>query len=324
MVSVTMVNGKNSGSKSSSKTRDSRRDRSALELYLKDVSRRDLISREKERELVWRIKLGDEKALEEMVEANLRFVIKIAKEYQGNGLSLEDLIGEGNGGLVDAATRYDGRSGVKFTSYAVWWIRQRILLALGNKVRLVDLPMNKLKHLIMIGNVRSSLEQENGREVTYEEIGERADLDPHYVENLIGFYGWPVSLDAPADEDPDTTFIDTIRYEEEINAEEGFVQVGLVEDVRSALNILTPREGEVLSLYFGIDRENTATLEQIGDYLGLTKERVRQIRDSALETLEYSPKNRKLRSYLNENIDPKVDGPKAYWEKDLADNEKDD
>jgi RNA polymerase primary sigma factor len=277
------------------------RRRSALELYLKDIAYNPLLTPEQEFDLARRIRAGDRKSLDRMVESNLRFVITIAKEYQGRGLLLEDLIAEGNVGLVRAATRYDEAVGVKFTTYAVWWIRQGILSALAEKARMVRLPVNKIKHLCRLERIASGLKQELGREPSTEEIARQAEMQPRQVQDLLDASRWHVSLDSPLEEGPDTCLMEIIEDKEQENPENAVMQRAMMDEIRSALDSLTPREAQILRLYFGLSGEEPLTLEQIGNQFNLTKERVRQIRDKALMALKHPSRMRRIRVYLTEN-----------------------
>lgn len=275
--------------------------RSALELYFKDIAYNELLTPQQEVELAKRIRAGDRKSLEQMIESNLRFVITIAKEYQGRGLPLEDLIAEGNMGLVRAATRYDEGVGVKFTTYGVWWIRQGILSALAEKARMVRLPVNKIKHLSKLDRIASDLKQEFGREPSVDEIAYRAELKPKQVQDLLDASRWHVSLDMPIDEGPDTSLIEILEDKDQITPETAVMEQAMADEIRAALDTLSSREALVLKLYFGLNGEDPMTLEQIGNILNLTKERVRQIRDKALATLKHPSRMRKIRTYLTEN-----------------------
>ncbi|MCZ6635661.1 MAG: RNA polymerase sigma factor RpoD/SigA [bacterium] len=277
------------------------RRRSALELYLRDIAYNDLLTPAQEFELAQKIRAGDRKSLEKMIESNLRFVITIAKEYQGRGLPLEDLIAEGNIGLVRASTRYDETVGVKFTTYAVWWIRQGILSALAEKARMVRLPVNKIKHLSKLERISSNLKQNLGRDPSVEEIAAQADMQPKQVQDLLAASRWHVSLDMPIDDGPDTTLIEILADKNQETPEVSVMDQAMADEIRAALDSLSPRDGRVLRLYFGINSGETMTLEQIGNILNLTKERVRQIRDKALAALKHPSRMRKIRTYLMEN-----------------------
>ncbi|MFT5368569.1 MAG: RNA polymerase primary sigma factor [Candidatus Latescibacterota bacterium] len=277
------------------------RKRTALELYLKDIAYNELLTPQQEVELAIKIRAGDRKSLEKMIESNLRFVITISKEYQGRGLPLEDLIAEGNMGLVRAATRYDEKVGVKFTTYAVWWIRQGILSALAEKARMVRLPVNKIKHLSKLERISAGLKQGLGREPTVDEIAHKAEMNPTQVQTLLDASRWHISLDMPIDDGPDTCLLEILADKHQQTPEALVLDQAMAEEVRSALETLSPREARVLRLYFGINSGETMTLEQIGNILSLTKERVRQIRDKALTSLKHPSRMRKIRAYLTEN-----------------------
>lgn len=276
------------------------RKRTALELYLKDIAYNTLLTPQQEFDLAVRIRSGDRKSLEKMVESNLRFVITIAKEYQGRGLPLEDLIAEGNVGLVRAATRYDETVGVKFTTYAVWWIRQGILSALAEKARMVRLPVNKIKHLCRLERIASGLKQELGREPNTEEVAKIAEMQPKQVQDLLDASRWHVSLDSPLEEGPDTSLLEIIEDKEAESPETVVMRRAMIEEIRSALETLSPREAQILKMYFGINGDDPMTLEQIGNQFSLTKERVRQIRDKALGALKHPSRMRRIKVYLGE------------------------
>ena len=277
------------------------RRRTALELYLRDIAYNDLLTPQQEVKLAKRIRAGDQKSLAQMVESNLRFVITIAKEYQGRGLPLEDLIAEGNVGLVRAATRYDETVGVKFTTYAVWWIRQGILSALAEKARMVRLPVNKIKHLCRLERISSGLKQELGREPSIEEVAIRAEMQPRQAQDLLEAARWHVSLDMPLEEGPDTSLLEILADTDQVTPEMEVMEQSMATEVRAVLDTLSEREARVLRLYFGLDGGDSMTLEQIGNQLSLTKERVRQIRDKALAALKHPSRMRKIRAYLTEN-----------------------
>ena len=222
--------------------------RSALELYFKDIAYNELLTPQQEVELAKRIRAGDRKSLEQMIESNLRFVITIAKEYQGRGLPLEDLIAEGNMGLVRAATRYDEGVGVKFTTYGVWWIRQGILSALAEKARMVRLPVNKIKHLSKLDRIASDLKQEFGREPSVDEIAYRAELKPKQVQDLLDASRWHVSLDMPIDEGPDTSLIEILEDKDQITPETAVMEQAMADEIRADLDTLSSREALVLKL----------------------------------------------------------------------------
>ena len=283
------------------RTDASSRRRSALELYLKDIAYNDLLTPKQEVALAKRIRAGDRRSLEQMVESNLRFVITIAKEYQGRGLPLEDLIAEGNVGLVRAATRFDETVGVKFTTYGVWWIRQGILSALAEKARMVRLPVNKIKHLCRLERISSALKQQLGREPSVYEIAKIAEMKPKQTQDLLDAARWHVSLDMPLEEGPDTCLMELLEDKEQVTPEAEVMEQSLGEEIQAALDSLSAREALVLRLYYGITGEEPMTLEKIGNQLSLTKERVRQIRDKALGALKHPSRTRKIKAYLTEN-----------------------
>jgi len=277
------------------------RDRSALDLYLKDISPNDLLTQEQEASLARRIRMGDRESFDQMIESNLRFVITIAKEYQGRGLPLEDLIGEGNLGLVHAASRFDEGIGVKFTTYAVWWIRQSILAALAEQARMVRLPVNKVKHLCRLDRVARNLKQRLGREPSTEEIAEESGLTVRQVRDILHASRWHLSLDAPAGESVDTNMLDILEDKDQLPPDEAIMKQLLMEELETAIASLSPREAEVLKLYFGLSGEDPMTLEEIGKRLGLTKERIRQIRDKALNALKHPSRISRIRCYMTES-----------------------
>ncbi len=276
------------------------RDRSALDLSLKDISPNDLLTQKQEASLARRIRMGDQDSFDQMVESNLRFVITIAKEYQGRGLPLEDLIGEGNLGLVQAAGRFDESIGVKFTTYAVWWIRQSILAALAGQARMVRLPVNKVKHLCRLDRLSRNLKQRLGREPSTEEIAEESGLSVRQVRDILHASRWHLSLDAPAGDTVDANMLDILEDKNQTPPDEAIMKQLLSEELETAIASLSPREAEVLTHYFGLTGEEPMTLEVIGKRLGLTKERIRQIRDKALNALKHPSRVNRIRGYLTE------------------------
>lgn len=272
-------------------------DQNALDQYLQDVSKHELISPEREKELGRRAQEGDVEAIQELARANLRFVISVAKKYQNRGVSLTDLIQEGNAGLVTAAEKFDPERGVKFISYAVWWIRQAILAALANHGRSVRVPLNRASDLSRVLRERENLKQELGREPTVEELAEVTDLSPDMVQSLQTLNAGEVRLDAPIGDSDDSRLVERFLAEE---AEEPEVEVEknlLVEEVREALKTLEPRDQKVLRLYYGLEGEREHTLEEIGDMLGVTRERIRQLRDRALRRLREGDRGSALESF---------------------------
>jgi len=275
------------------------KERDALDLYLKDISPNDLISPEEEARLAMLIRMGDKPSYDKLIESNLRFVITIAKEYQGRGLPLEDLIGEGNIGLCRAAKKFDESIGVKFTTYAVWWIRQSILGALAEQARMVRLPVNKVKHLCRLDREARTLKQKLGREPSTEEIAEECDLNVRQVRDLQYASRWHLSLDAPNNDTPDaTSLLDILEDKDQPPLDEELKREMMNEYLHEAVESLNPREQEVINLYFGLNGDDPMTLEEIGVRLGLTKERIRQIRDKALNALQHPSRIDKLRAAI--------------------------
>lgn len=272
-------------------------DNSALDHYLSDVSEHELISPEKEIELGKRAQAGDEDAVMELARANLRFVISVAKKYQNRGVSLADLIQEGNVGLVTAARKFDPDQGVKFISYAVWWIRQAILASLANHGRSVRVPLNRASDLARIFRERERLKQELGRDPTLEEVAEAADLKPNIVRQLQTLNSAEVRLDAPIGDSDDSYLVERFVLDEAEEPEEDVEDRLLAEQINRALDQLNPRDAKVVRLYFGLDGGETHTLEEIGNMLGVTRERVRQLRDRALKRLREGDMGPALESF---------------------------
>ncbi len=260
-------------------------ERTALDQYLRDVSRHELLTPEQEVELGRRAQRGDEDAVQALVRANLRFVISIAKKYQNRGVSLIDLIQEGNVGLVTAARKFDPEQGVKFISYAVWWIRQAILSALANQGRAVRVPLNRASDLARIFRERERLKQELRRDPSTEEIAVAAKLTPEVVEQLQTLNASEIRLDAPIGDSDDSQLVERFITEEASEPEEAVEERLLSEQIDRALATLSPRDAQVLRLYFGLDNGREHTLEEIGNMLGVTRERIRQLRDRALKRL---------------------------------------
>lgn len=271
----------------------------SLDLYLREIGETPLITAEKEVELAKRIKQGDHDALEKLTKANLRFVVSVAKQYQNQGLSLADLINEGNIGLIKAAKRFDETRGFKFISYAVWWIRQAILQALAEQSRIVRLPLNRVGTLHKIGKVSSSLEQEYGREPSPDEIARELELSALEVSDTLKISNSHLSLDAPFSVSEDNSLIDVLEDEFQPSPDENLLDDSLRIEIEKALDTLTPREAEVINLYFGLNGEKALTLEEIGARFGLTRERVRQIKEKAIRRLRHTSRSKSLRAYLN-------------------------
>lgn len=270
----------------------------SLDQYLQEIGDEDLLCAEEEVELAKRIKRGDQRALERLTRANLRFVVSVAKQYQNRGLSLGDLINEGNLGLIKAAKRFDETKGFKFISYAVWWIRQAILQALAEQSRIVRLPLNRVGALHKIGKAFSGLEQEFGREPSPMEIADELDMPPHEVLDTLKISSRHLSLDAPFNDDNENRLLDVLEDEMQPSPDEALMSDSLRQEVKKALKTLSPREAEVISLYFGIGREFPMTLEEIGGRFGLTRERVRQIKEKAIARLRHASRSRPLKAYM--------------------------
>jgi RNA polymerase primary sigma factor len=274
----------------------------SLDKYLQEISREEMITPEQEVELATRIKQGDQAALNKLTRANLRFVVSVSKQYQNQGLTLPDLINEGNLGLIKAAERFDETRGFKFISYAVWWIRQSILQALAEQARIVRLPLNKIGSINKVNRAFSELEQRFEREPSYDEVAEDLDMSVDEVEASLMNSSRSVSMDAPFGEDGDSgTLYDVLSLDKEGNSPDAqLMSQSLKNEIENALASLTPREADVLRLYFGIggDGRNTLTLEEIGMKFDLTRERVRQIKEKAIRRLKHSTRSAKLLKYL--------------------------
>jgi len=270
----------------------------SLDIYLREINATALLTREQEVAIAKRIQAGDEAALDHLVRANLRFVVSIAKQYSNQGLSLEDLINEGNVGLIKAARRFDHTRGFKFISYAVWWIRQAILQALAEQSRIVRLPLNRAGALYRIGKTVRSLTQELGRQPTLDEISKRTHLSIPEVRDTMAIASTYLSLDDPFEDDDDNSLMDSIQDENSARPDEVTFGHTLESDLRSALAGLEPREETILRLYFGIDCADPMTLEQIGAQMGLTRERIRQIKEKALAKLRAAQGGSCLQAYV--------------------------
>ncbi len=270
----------------------------SLEVYLNEISSQDMLTAEEEVALAKKIRVGDEDALKRLVNGNLRFVVSIAKEYQNQGLSLGDLINEGNIGLIKAATRFDETRGFKFISYAVWWIRQSILQALAEHSRVVRLPLNRVGTLNKISKVFARLEQEFEREPSASEIAGALELAPKEIRDAFRFGTRQISLDAPLKNGENNTLVELIEVEPDNQPDNGLLNESLRQEIERALSSLSDRESEVLKLYFGIGRDRPFTLEEIGDHFGLTRERVRQIKEKAIAKLRHQTRSRSLRQFL--------------------------
>lgn len=274
------------------------RESQSLDKYLQEIGRVELLEAEEEIDLARRIKKGDQKALEKLTKANLRFVVSVAKQYQNQGLSLGDLINEGNLGLIKAAKRFDETRGFKFISYAVWWIRQSILQALAEQSRIVRLPLNRVGALNKIGKAFSTLEQEFEREPSASELAEELDMSLFEVADTLKISGRHLSMDAPFAQGEDNRLLDVIQDERTPLPDHLLIKESLSKEVERALGTLTEREAEVIRLYFGLGREHSLTLEEIGEKFQLTRERVRQIKEKAIRRLRHASRSKQLRAYL--------------------------
>ena len=274
------------------------RETASLDKYLQEIGKVDLITAEEEVELAQRIKAGDQIALEKLTKANLRFVVSVAKQYQNQGLTLPDLINEGNLGLIKAAKRFDETRGFKFISYAVWWIRQSILQALAEQSRIVRLPLNKIGSINKINKMYAFLEQANERVPSAEEIAKELDMTISDVKESMKNSGRHVSMDAPLVEGEDSNLYDVLRSGESPNPDRNLLHESLRTEIERALETLTPREADVVRLYFGLGEKHAMTLEEIGETFDLTRERVRQIKEKAIRRLKHTSRSRILKTYL--------------------------
>ena len=273
------------------------RESASLDKYLQEIGKEDLITVEEEVELAQRIKKGDQEALEKLTKANLRFVVSVAKQYQNQGLSLPDLINEGNLGLIKAAEKFDETRGFKFISYAVWWIRQSILQSLAEQSRIVRLPLNQVGSLNKINKAFARFEQENERTPSPEELANVLDLPKEKVSDTLRVSGRHVSVDAPFSDGEDNNLLDVLVNTDSPNADRGLINESLSTEVERALATLTDRERDIIRYFFGIGCPEM-TLEEIGEKFGLTRERVRQIKEKAIRRLRHSSRNKFLKSYL--------------------------
>jgi RNA polymerase primary sigma factor len=274
------------------------RESQSLDKYLQEIGKVDLLTPDQEIELAIRIKNGDQIALETLTKANLRFVVSVAKQYQNQGLSLGDLINEGNLGLIKAARRFDETRGFKFISYAVWWIRQSILQALAEQSRIVRLPLNRVGALNKITKAYSQLEQEYEREPRASEIAAEVEMDVNEVADTLKISGRHVSVDAPFAQGEDNRLLDVLQNEQQPQPDYTLMSESLKKEISRALLALTEREAEVIRLYFGLNKEHSLTLEEIGEKFNLTRERVRQIKEKAIRRLQRNPKTKNLKAYL--------------------------
>lgn len=273
------------------------RDERSLEKYLQEIGREDLLTTEQEVELAQRIKQGDRVALEKLTKANLRFVVSVAKQYTNQGLSLPDLINEGNVGLIKAAEKFDETRGFKFISYAVWWIRQSILQAIAEKSNMIKLPLNQVGARKKISDISNQFEQENGRRPTLDEIASQLDIPEEKLEGAFNTSGRPISVDAPINDNEGNSLIDMLTSDDGAQADNELVQESLREEITRTLNVLNERERTIIESFFGIN-QSEQTLEEIANKCGLTRERVRQIKEKAIRKLRNNTKSKLLKSYL--------------------------
>ncbi len=274
------------------------RESKSLDKYLQDISKIPMITADEEVELAQRIKQGDQKALEKLTTANLRFVVSVSKQYQNQGLKLPDLINEGNAGLVKAAKRFDETRGFKFISYAVWWIRQAILQALAEQSRIVRLPLNKIGSINKINKAYSHLEQTHERAPSAHEIAKNLDLTESNVKQSMKISGRHVSMDAPLKEGEDFSLYDVVKTDEMPSPDSELIQDSLNVEVNRALDTLSEKEAEVIRHYYGISKKHPMSLQEIGDAFGLTRERVRQIKEKGIRRLRHTSKSKVLKTYL--------------------------
>ena len=274
------------------------RETASLDKYLQEIGKVDLITADEEVELAQKIKAGDQKALEKLTKANLRFVVSVAKQYQNQGLTLPDLINEGNLGLIKAAQRFDETRGFKCISYAVWWIRQSILQALAEQSRIVRLPLNKIGSINKINKMYALLEQSSERAPSAEEIAKELDMTVNDVKESMKNSGRHLSMDAPLVEGEDSNLYDVLRSGESPNPDRELIHESLQTEIERALETLTPREADVVRLYFGLGDQHPMTLEEIGETFDLTRERVRQIKEKAIRRLKHTSRSKILKTYL--------------------------
>lgn len=274
------------------------RESQSLDKYLQEIGKVDLLTPDEEVDLAVRIKQGDQLALEKLTKANLRFVVSVAKQYQNQGLSLGDLINEGNLGLIKAAQRFDETRGFKFISYAVWWIRQSILQALAEQSRIVRLPLNRVGSLNKISKTFSELEQKFEREPSPEELAEVLEINTSEVVDTMKISGRHVSMDAPFVAGEENSLLDVLENDGDETPDSELMSDSLRKEVQRALSTLTQREADVIALYFGLNGEHSMTLEEIGEKFNLTRERVRQIKEKAIRRLRHTSRSKALKPYL--------------------------
>ena len=270
----------------------------SISLYLSEIGRYEPLPPEREVELAIRIQKDDDLAMKELIESNLRFVVSVAKKYQGNGLSLADLINEGNLGLIKAAKRFDHSRGFKFISYAVWWIRQSILQALAEQARLIRLPLNRVGTITKITRVAEKLEAEIERQPKANEISHQLEMTPDEVVNAMQYSRRHSSLDTPFQDGEDNSLMDVLEDTLDISPDDKLMRESMKEDVKASLDTLADRERSVIEMYYGINRESALTLNEIGEEFSLTRERVRQIKAKAIQRLGHKSRSKMLRKYL--------------------------
>ena len=274
------------------------RETASLDKYLQDIGKEELITADEEVQLAQKVKQGDQLALEKLVKANLRFVVSVAKQYQNQGLSLPDLINEGNLGLIKAAKRFDETRGFKFISYAVWWIRQSILQALAEQSRIIRLPLNQVGSLNKIKKATSKLEQEFERAPSAEEIAEKLEMPDYKIDAAKKITTRYISMDAPLTQDDETKFLDVFVSENPIHTDDTLMRESLAREIQRSLATLTKKERDVINLYYGIGMPHGLTLEEIGAKFDLTRERVRQIKEKAIRRLKHTSRSKLLKAYL--------------------------
>jgi RNA polymerase primary sigma factor len=276
------------------------RETASLDKYLQDIGKEELITADEEVQLAQKVKQGDQLALEKLVKANLRFVVSVAKQYQNQGLSLPDLINEGNLGLIKAAKRFDETRGFKFISYAVWWIRQSILQALAEQSRIIRLPLNQVGSLNKIKKATSKLEQEFERTPSAEEIAEKLEMPDYKIDAAKKITTRYISMDAPLTQDDETKFLDVFVSDESSHTDDTLMRESLAREIQRSLATLTKKERDVINLYYGIGMPHGLTLEEIGAKFDLTRERVRQIKEKAIRRLKHTSRSKLLKAYLGQ------------------------
>ncbi len=276
------------------------RDNPSLDKYLHEIGRLEMVTAEEEVELARKIRQGDSKALEKLVNANLRFVVSVAKQYQNQGLSLPDLINEGNVGLIKAAQRFDETRGFKFISYAVWWIRQSILQALAEQARIVRLPLNKIGSINRINKTFAELEQKYEREPTVLEVAQALELAPDDIKDALRTTGRHISMDAPVGQEEESSLYDIFTNDESPSPDKGLILDSLRKEIERALSTLSSREANIVRMYFGLNEQHPLSLDEIGEEFGLTRERVRQIKEKAIKRLKHSTRCKNLKAYLGQ------------------------